>query len=84
MAILLLLALAAIKIDGWLSALLLLLAMIISSPVVNLPQKKIKWLIVALLFILALFLFPDIERYREAFEQSLETSPVTPEDIRQQ
>lgn len=82
MAVLLLLALAAFKIDGWISTIVLLIAMIVSSPVVALPKKKIKWLIVALLLAIALWFFPDVNRYREAFEESLETSPVpsTPEN----
>lgn len=80
MAILLLIALAAFKIDGWLSTLLLILAMIVSSPVVVFPQKGIKWLLVAILFLLALWQFPDIERYRQAFEEQLETQPLPKKD----
>jgi len=80
MAILLLIALAAFKIDGWLSTVLLILAMIVSSPVVVFPQKAIKWLLVAILFLLALWQFPDIERYREAFEEQLETQPLPKKD----
>jgi len=76
MALLLLIALAAFKIDGWLSTLLLILAMIVSSPVVVLPKKSFKWLLVGILFVLALWQFPDIERYREAFEEQLETQPL--------
>ena len=82
MAFLLLLALAAVKIDGWVSAILLIIAMFITSPVIVFPQKKIKWLIVGSLIALAIVFFPDIEQYREAFEQSLETKPLSPEEIR--
>lgn len=82
MAILLLVALAAFKIDGWLSCLLLIIAMIVSSPVVVFPQKQLKWLLVAILFGLALWQFPDVERYRQAFEESLETQPLNPEEAR--
>jgi len=82
MATLLLLALAAIKIDGWVSAFILIIAMLASSPVFELPKKKIKWLIVSVLVILALVLFPDIENYREEFEQSLETKPLPTEEVK--
>ena len=81
MAFLLLLALAAVKIDGWVSAILLIVAMFITSPVIVFPQKKIKWIVVLSLIALAIFFFPDIEQYREAFEQSLETKPLTPQEI---
>lgn len=76
MAILLLMALGAIKVDGWLSAILLIVAMLASSPMFELPSKKLKWAIVILLILIAILLFPDIENYRQAFEQSLETSPI--------
>jgi len=82
MATLLLLALAAIKIDGWLSAIILIIAMLASSPVFELPRKKIKWIMVAALIILAFILFPDVERYREAFEESLETKPLPVEEVK--
>lgn len=82
MAFLLLLALAAIKIDGWASALLLIIAMFITSPVIVFPQKKIKWIVVGTLILLAMVFFPDIEQYREAFEQSLETLPLSTEEIK--
>ena len=77
MAVLLLMALAAFKIDGWISTILLLIAMVVSSPVIEFPKKQIKWLILVLLVAIALWHFPDIENYREAFEQSLQTQPVT-------
>jgi hypothetical protein len=80
MAILLLMALGAIKINGWISAVLLVLAMLASSPMFELPSKKLKWAIVLLLVIIAIVLFPDIEQYREAFEKSLETAPIPPKN----
>lgn len=80
MAIFIFMALGAIKIDGWASALLLILATLASSPAFQLPSKKIKWLIVIALTSVALILFPDIEQYREAFEQSLETAPIKQQD----
>ena len=81
MAFLLLIALAAVKIDGWVSAILLIIAMFITSPVFVFPQKKIKWIVVGSLIALAIIFFPDIEQYREAFEQSLETEPLSPQEI---
>ncbi|MCK5336714.1 MAG: hypothetical protein KAQ67_11150 [Gammaproteobacteria bacterium] len=76
MAIFIFMALGAIKIDGWVSAILLILATLASSPMFELPSRKIKWLIVFILVAVAIFLFPDIEQYREAFEQSLDTTPI--------
>ena len=80
MAIFIFMALGAIKIDGWSSAVLLILAALASSPAFQLPSKKIKWLIVIALTSFALILFPDIEQYRAAFEQSLETAPIKQQD----
>ncbi|MDH5393269.1 MAG: hypothetical protein OEY11_08805 [Gammaproteobacteria bacterium] len=80
MAIFILMALGAVKIDGWSSALLLSLAALASSPVFELPSKKLKWAIVIVLTSAAIMLFPDIEQYRQAFEQSLETAPIPTKD----
>lgn len=77
MAIFIFMALGAFKIDGWISAILLLLATFACSPMFELPSKKIKWSIVFILAAIAIFLFPDVELYREAFEQSLETQPIS-------
>ena len=76
MAIFIFMALGAFKIDGWVSVILLLLATFACSPMFQLPSKKIKWLIVFILVAIAIYMFPDIEQYREAFEQSLETAPI--------
>ena len=76
MAIFIFMALGAIKIDGWVSAILLILATLASSPMFELPSRKIKWLIVFILVAVAIFLFPDSEQYREAFEESLDTTPI--------
>jgi len=76
MAIFIFMALGAFKIDGWISVIVLLLATFACSPMFQLPSKKIKWLIVAILLAIALFFFPDVEQYREAFEQSLDTTPI--------
>lgn len=80
MAIFIFMALGAFKIDGWVSAILLILATLACSPAFELPSKKIKWLIVIILAAIAILLFPNIEQYREAFEQSLETAPITNQD----
>ncbi|MDH5423432.1 MAG: hypothetical protein OEY29_00390 [Gammaproteobacteria bacterium] len=80
MAVFIFMALGAFKIDGWISAILLILATLACSPVFELPSKKIKWLIVLILAVLAILLFPDIEQYREAFEQSVETAPIIRQD----
>ena len=80
MAIYLIAALAAIKIDGWISALLLIISMLACSPVFKPPSKAIKWSLVVILTIIAIWLFPDIEQYRENFEQSLDTAPIKPQD----
>ena len=80
MAIFIFMALGAFKIDGWISVILLLLATFACSPMFQLPSKKIKWLIVFLLVAVAVYFFPDIEQYREAFEQSLETAPIKKPD----
>lgn len=76
MAIFIFMALGAFKIDGWVSVILLLLATFACSPMFQLPSKKVKWLIVFILVAIAIYMFPDIEQYREAFEQSLETAPI--------
>jgi hypothetical protein len=76
MAIFIFMALGAFKIDGWISAILLLIATFACSPMFQPPSKKVKWLIVFVLAAIAIFLFPDIDQYREAFEQSLETTPI--------
>lgn len=76
MAIFIFMALGAFKIDGWISVILLLLATFACSPMFQLPSKKVKWLIVFVLVAIAIYMFPDIEQYREAFEQSLETAPI--------
>lgn len=68
MALLLLLALAAIKIDGWFSAVLLIIAMLFSSPAINMPSKSLRWGLIITFVALALLFFPDINQYREAFE----------------
>ncbi|MDH5518426.1 MAG: hypothetical protein OEY36_11515 [Gammaproteobacteria bacterium] len=80
MAIFIFMALGAIKIDGWISAFLLILATLATSPVLQLPSKKLKWLIVILLTSIAIMLFPDVDQYRQAFEQSLETAPIKQQD----
>lgn len=76
MAIFIFMALGAFKIDGWVSVILLLLATFACSPMFQLPSKKVKWLIVFILVAIAIYMFPDIEQFREAFEQSLETAPI--------
>lgn len=82
MATLLLLALAAIKIDGWLSAFLLIIAMLLASPGVKFPIKYLKALLVTGLCLLALLAFPDIEGYREAFENSLQTEALPSPELK--
>lgn len=80
MAIFIIMSLGAIKIDGWLSAILLILATFACSPMFAPPSKKIKWIIVIILTLIAIILFPDIEQYREAFEESLDTAPINKQD----
>lgn len=80
MAIFIFMALGAFKIDGWVSTVLLLLATMACSPMFQLPSKKLKWAIVFVFAALAIAFFPDIEQYREAFEQSLDTTPISKQD----
>lgn len=64
MAILFAMMLMAFKLSGILVAILCLLALLLVSPVIVIPGK-VRWLLVAVLFVAIILLYPDISQLKE-------------------